>query len=215
MLILLLFLAVPAWAGPTEERAAEKGTYLGLLFSPLPALTDARTLSQGVLITHILPDSPAAKAGLRRRDVVLKYDGTKIRDCEHLARLIRADKPKRKVRLLVQRGKKELTVEATLTLGPALKVAPAEPAKGGTAHVSPPGVSVLATPLDRGKMKLTIEYYATGRLHTVTCEGAAAEIASAVQKLPERERNLVRVALQRLRRLNTEKATPARRTERP
>jgi hypothetical protein len=47
-------------------------------------------------------------------------------------------------------------------------------------------------------MKVTIEYYTdAGRLRTVTCQGAA-EIASAVQKLPERERNLARIALQQL-----------------
>jgi hypothetical protein len=140
--------------------------------------------------------------------VILKYDDQKVRDCDHLARLIRADKPRRKVRLLVLRDRKEMTVDATLTLGPALKLSAAESA-------SPSGVSVLATPLERGKMKLTIEYYATGRLHTVTCRGAAADIASTVQKLPERERILVRIALQRLRKLNSEKTAPARATSRP
>jgi hypothetical protein len=192
-----LGLALPAWAGPAEKPSADKGTYLGLLFRPMPHVTG------GVLVTHILPDSPAARAGLRRRDVVLKYAGKKIRDCEHLAALIRADKPKRKVRLLILRDKKEMTVDATLTLGPALKVA-TEHGKA-TPNASPAGVSVLATPLGRGKMKLTIEYYATGRLRTVTCEGAAAEIDRTVQKLPERERALVRSALRRLRSLNTEK----------
>jgi len=50
-------------------------------------------------------------------------------------------------------------------------------------------------------LRLTIEYSAIGKMQTVTCE--AAEIASVVQKLPERERNLVRIALQRLRNLET------------
>jgi hypothetical protein len=58
-------------------------------------------------------------------------------------------------------------------------------------------------------MRLTIEYSAGGRRQKVTCEGAAAEIARTVQALPERERDLVRVALQRLRAINGEPAPQA------
>ncbi len=41
-------------------------------------------------------------------------------------------------------------------------------------------------------MKVAIEYYqdGTGKLRTLTCEGNAATIDTAVQKLPEKERGL-------------------------
>jgi hypothetical protein len=223
----------PAWLRAQDRPAAnevrqdEKGTFLGALFcSPRAepvATADAGITARaatgaarptGVLVTYVLPDSPAARADLRRNDLVLEYDGRKVRDSDHLATLIRADRPDRKVRLLVQRARRDLTVEATLALGPPLRLARAEapdPVRGTAKANGPASVSVWATPLDSGKLKVAIEYYAGGRLKTVTCEGAEAEVDQAVRKLPERERNLVRVALQRLRTLHGEKAPAPRR----
>jgi membrane-associated protease RseP (regulator of RpoE activity) len=209
---------------PRDVRHDEKGTFLGALFcaprSESPSTTEGNVTvraasntqkANGVLVTYVLPDSPAARADLRRNDRVLEYDGQKIRDGDHLATLIRADKPARKVKLLVQRGKRDLTVEVTLALGPALRLSSPraagdtpETVKGTAKPNGPASVSVWATPLDSGKVKVAIEYYASGRLKTITCEGAA-EVAQAIAKLPERERNLVRVALQRLRTLHNGK----------
>src|SRR4051812_16998285 len=93
-------------AGPvpaqSPARPDDQGTFLGALFSPVPeALYDQLPhvpRRHGVLVTHVLPDSPAARADLRRHDILLRYDEEKIRDCEHLARLIQADRPERKVK---------------------------------------------------------------------------------------------------------------------
>jgi hypothetical protein len=217
-----LFLALAPLPAPAAEdaRKDDKGTFLGVLIGPrsekpsssaptagktVPPSPDSKPASRpparGVVVTHVLPDSPAARADLRRGDILLEYDHKAIRDGDHLVQLIRDDKPARKVQLVFQRGAKVQTVEATLTLGPALKLAsdrgdsPAAASGRGT-------VSVWAAPLESGKMKVTIQYYATGKLQTLSCEGAA-ELARTVQKLPERERNLVRLALQRLRSLNS------------
>src|SRR5262245_55234938 len=142
----LVLLPGPSAARPPEEvQKDEKGTYLGILFGPLPGSFSPGYMrpasprkeppgrgagSPGVVVTYVLPDSPAAKAGLARNDVVLQYDRKKVRDCEHLARLIRDDKPDHKVPLRVLRGSRELTLEATLTTGPALKFYSAGRAKG-------------------------------------------------------------------------------------
>jgi C-terminal processing protease CtpA/Prc len=215
-LVLCCLLLGPAGLPAEPLRTEEKGTFLGALFSPVPeAFYDQLPQlprGQGVLVTHILPDSPAARADLRRHDLLYQYDGTKIRDCEHFVRLIRDDKPGRAVKLVLLRGGQEMTLKATLAEGPVLKVAgtgkpasreKAEPRRKSAA----PSVSVAATPLEDGKMKVTIAYYQTdsGRLHTLTCQGATAEIDGEVQKLPERERSLVRAALQRIRELNSTK----------
>jgi PDZ domain len=213
----LLVTAVPARA-PGAPAADERGTYLGALFGPVPEAVFDRLpglpRNRAVLITHVLPDSPAARADLRRQDVLLKYGDVAVRDCEHLARLIQADRPGRTVKLTLLRGGKEATAEVTLALGPALKIAPAvdKPREGvtvprGVAKPSTsPSVSVSATPLEGSKMEVTIEYYqATGRLRTVTCQGEPGDIDKAVQKLPERERNLVHIALERIRAFNSTK----------
>jgi hypothetical protein len=228
----LLCLLSPHAASGGEVAPApdERGTYLGILFGPvaevlydqLPQLPR----DQGVVVTHILPDSPAATAGLRRHDILLCYGDEKVRDAEHLARLIRDDRPGRDLKLIVLRGGRETTLEATLGRGPALKLAasPAEEVRDAEAakntSKAPAGgpVSVAATPLDHGRMKVTIEYYpagASGRVRSVTCEGAASDIDREVQLLPERERTLAKLALQRIRTLNPQPVAPAEKRPSP
>ena len=191
--------AVPAGAGKDVKPAPER--------RPTSADKVVAKPPQGVVVTHVLPDSPAAKADLRRGDILLEYDRKSIRDGNHLVELIRADKPARKVQLVFLRGEQKKTVEATLTLGPALKLA-SDRSSSETGAVGQGAVSVWAAPLESGKMKVTIEYYATGKLQRLSCEGAA-ELARTVQKLPERERTLVRLALQRLRTLNSSRSESA------
>jgi membrane-associated protease RseP (regulator of RpoE activity) len=207
---------------PEEVRQEEKGTYLGALFNdrPAPAPTTPPRVpargAPGVVITHVLPGSPAARAELRRGDVLLEYDHKAIRDGEHLAKLIRDDKPDRKVQLRLQRGLRVQTVDVTLALGPPLKLSSTsrgEAGEGGQGgrEKGPAAVCLYAAPLESGKMQLTIEYTgAAGKREVVTCDGVATDLSTTLQKLPERERNLVRIALQRLRMLNSARAAESR-----
>ena len=193
-LVGLIAASLPARAAD-DVRHDEKGTYLGVLFGPRSA-----TLP-GVVITHVLPGSPAEKAQVRIGDVLVRYDQTTIRDAEHLAQLIRADKPDRKIALVVQREQRLRLTDVTLALGPALKLSPGKQASDPRATTS--AVTVYAAPIEGGKMRLTIEYQPVGgKKKTVTCEGAGSDLADAVKKLPQRERNLVRIAIQRLNTLN-------------
>jgi hypothetical protein len=220
MLAVLLFCAHTVAAQSTPAAAkSDKGTYLGVLFCPIPeAVLDQLPQlprNQGVLVTHVMPDSPAAHAKLRRNDILLQYGDQKIRDCEHLAQLIQADKPNREVKLLLMRGGKEMTVTVTLTLDLGLRIATgnkvAQADQEVPRGVAKPGtnaaVSVAATPIAQDKMKVAIEYYhdGTGRLRTVTCEGTQEVIDGEVRKLPQRERALVQTALERIRALTSQK----------
>ncbi len=217
LMVCLLFLplsVVRAQTGSSPSSSEEKGTFLGALISPVPEVLYDQVpdlpRGLGVVVTHVLPDSPAAKAGIRRNDVLLAYDGQKIRDCEHFARLIQADKPDRKVRLTLLRGGREIVIEATLELGIALRVvqnnkpAPADTGPRGTAKAgSPPAVSVSATPLENSKLRITVDYYLedTGRLKSVSFEGTLEEIENEVRHLPPRVTNSTQLALQRIREL--------------
>lgn len=223
----------PSPASPAQQSQGrqlinqddEKGTYLGLLFGPIgEALYEQLPQiprNQGVLVTHVLPDSPAAQTNLRRHDILLQYQQEKIRDCDHLVRLIQKDKPNNKIRLTVLRAGKPVEVETTLGLGPVLRIASIKNAieqnryssrTNNSANApgiakpagSPATVTVSATPLEPGKMKVAIEFYqeGTGRLRTVVCQGTDEIIDDEVKKLPERERLLVNTALRRLRDLN-------------
>jgi membrane-associated protease RseP (regulator of RpoE activity) len=217
--VLLLQISTRAQQADSSE---EKGTYLGVLFGDVPEvlydqLTDLPR-GQGVVVTHVLPDSPAAQAKLARHDIVLEYNKEKVLDKEHFARLIRADKPDRKIELLILRGGKRITVEATLTTGPILRIGKLTPpgtikaaddkTLKGTAKGAGPGtVNVTALPLAEGKVKVTIEYYDEGRLRCATCTGNEKEIESTVKELPERVQPLARMAMKRIRELDLQNAT--------
>jgi len=199
----------------------EKGTYLGVLFSPVPEVLYDQVpelpRGQGVVVTHILPDSPAAQAKLLRHDVILQYDDVKVRDCEQFARLIHADKAERKVKLIILRAGKTTTVECTLTTGPVLRIgkaAPSDdsrdktdtPARATVKPNGPASVNVTALPMGDGKIKITFEFYNEGRLQTVACSGAPDEVETKVKELPERVQALAKVALERLRALDLQKS---------
>src|SRR4051812_26021812 len=103
VLALTLSLLVTQVAVRAQSTTDDKGTYLGVLISPVPEILYDQVpdlpRGQGVVVTHVLPDSPATRAGLRRHDVLLEYNASKIRDCEHFARLIQADRQNDKVKL--------------------------------------------------------------------------------------------------------------------
>jgi hypothetical protein len=231
LLAALLLSAIPG-SGRCADDAAAKGAYLGVLFSPTPEgqfahdcyrlarpflgglarHTDALAAHfslpgvRGVVVTQVLPDSPAARTSLKRGDILLRYNEVSIRSCQHFAHLIQTDKPDHKVKLLVRRNQTEQTVEATLALGPALRIAPAYstgkpgPGDGPRATAKPQSsVSVAAAPLEGGKLKVVIEYYQDGKPASVTCQGDAAAIRTTLNRdLPEPQRNLALAALERL-----------------
>jgi|GEM_PF-2719260 len=67
----------------------------------------------GVVVTEVLPDSPAARAGLEPNDVIVEYDGHEVEGAVQFGRLVRETPPGRSVNVTVIRGGKEkrLTVQ--------------------------------------------------------------------------------------------------------
>lgn len=62
----------------------------------------------GVLVDDVMPDSPAAKAGIRKFDVITQLNGERINDCEHLAALVRAKNKGDEVTLqVIRRAEKQ------------------------------------------------------------------------------------------------------------
>lgn len=214
LLILSLFACPRGQAQYESAPPEEKGPFLGVLFCPVPeAILDhlpQLPRAGGVLVTHVLPASPAAKAGLRRHDILLQYDAEKIRDGDHLARLIRTSKDGQEVSLLLVRAGRESRVTAKLTLGPVLQIASEvrKEAPGVAKAGGPAAVSVSAVPMDGNRLKVTFEYADAGRLRTVTCTGDAAAIDTQVERLPQKIQGAARVAVQRLRDLKLQEPSP-------
>jgi serine protease Do len=69
---------------------------------------------QGALVTEVLGNSPAEKAGLKRGDVIVAIDGEAIQNLSRLRILVASTKVGAKVRVRVVRNGKERTVEVTI-----------------------------------------------------------------------------------------------------
>ena len=70
-------------------------------------------------IRNVLPDSPAAKAGLKQGETLLKLDGKALTEPESLNEAINAKKVGDVVTVTVERDKKPVEVKVTLGTLPA------------------------------------------------------------------------------------------------
>src|SRR5262249_36348691 len=118
IVFMLAVQSVRAQPAETVPPAEVKGTYLGVIVSPVPEVLyehlGVLPRGQGVVVAQILADSPAAQADLRKHDILLSYNTKPITGCEHFAKLIRTDKPERKVKLGLIRNGRELSAVVTL-----------------------------------------------------------------------------------------------------
>jgi Do/DeqQ family serine protease len=65
---------------------------------------------QGVLIAKVVPNSPAAKAGLRPGDVIQKINGQPVKDAEAVQKAVEASQVGKSLQVGVRRSQKEVTV---------------------------------------------------------------------------------------------------------
>ncbi|GET41606.1 HhoA/HhoB/HtrA family serine endopeptidase [Microseira wollei] len=59
---------------------------------------------QGVLVVRVLPNTPAASAGLRRGDVILQIDGQPVTSADQLQNMVERSRVGQELQLTVQRG---------------------------------------------------------------------------------------------------------------
>ena len=102
---------------PAEARHREN--YVGVFTRTLPAELAAQLGgvvggNEGLLVLEVLPDSPAAKAGLKKHDILLHYDDHKLATVDKLKELIAADKPGRTVKFAIVREATPQTLEVVL-----------------------------------------------------------------------------------------------------
>jgi serine protease Do len=89
------------------------GSRIGVTARELePAELERLKIAGGVFVETVMTDGPAAKGGLRADDVVVEFDGERVRSLRQFTRLVRETPPSRSVTAAVLRGgnRQELTV---------------------------------------------------------------------------------------------------------
>lgn len=76
------------------------------------------SVDKGAIIAEVSKDTPADKAGLKPKDVIIAFDGKSIEDANQLIALIRQKKVGDKVKLTYVRGKERKTVVLVLAEKP-------------------------------------------------------------------------------------------------
>jgi len=82
-----------------------------------PEIAKAFGLSEakGALVSEVHPGTPAEKAGIKREDIIIEYNGTPIKEMNELPRLVAATPPGTKTTVKVLRDGKEKTIPITVT----------------------------------------------------------------------------------------------------
>lgn len=65
---------------------------------------------KGALVSEVIPDSPAAKAGIQKGDVIVRYNGKEVPDTYTLRRMVASTPVGQRVTVVVIRKGKELTL---------------------------------------------------------------------------------------------------------
>jgi hypothetical protein len=99
-------------ADPAQPAPAVGGMGTGVRFGIAPG--DYSGEDPGVLVGEVFPDLPAAQAGLKAGDLMIKWNGTTLADVESWMPLLMAAKPGDIVTIVYMRDGKEMTTQATL-----------------------------------------------------------------------------------------------------
>ena len=83
-------------------------------------IADGKTT--GVVIEEVQPDSPAEKAGLKRLDVIVEFDGEHVRSARQFGRLVAETPPGRTVKATVMRDGRSQDVQITPSEGRGARV---------------------------------------------------------------------------------------------
>jgi S1-C subfamily serine protease len=108
-------------AKPVADQLVSTGRavhpYLGIRYTPLNPAISAQLGTRernGVLVQQVVSGSPAARAGLRARDIVVEFDGRPLQTDSALGEAINTHRPGDTISLTIVRGNQRSTVQVTL-----------------------------------------------------------------------------------------------------
>ena len=122
-----------------------KRGWLGVYIQPLTKeFAEAYGVDQenGAVISDVMPDTPADKAGLQRGDVVVEIDGDKVKNSQEFVAGIRKHLAGDRITLRVIRQKKAMNVDVTLVEMPGNEKAGVESGTSGSLLLRDMGIKV-------------------------------------------------------------------------
>ncbi len=111
-------------AQTTEAQPAQRG-WLGITLAPVPQVLSQQLgkllpPGQGVMVEAISPNSPAARAGIKRWDILLAMGDQKLYAPRQLAELVASRKPGENVTFTLVRSGKQQTVNIKIGHAPTV-----------------------------------------------------------------------------------------------
>jgi S1-C subfamily serine protease len=102
--------ALAAFLAPAAARAEEQSGFVGLQIAG----------EEGKVVVHdVVADGPAAKAGIKAGDVIVKVGDKEVKDPMEAVAAVRAVKPGAKLKFHVKRDGKDQDIEVTVGKRPA------------------------------------------------------------------------------------------------
>ncbi|MCY4635385.1 MAG: PDZ domain-containing protein [Acidobacteria bacterium] len=89
------------------------GSYIGVQVSDVEAGDGVAAATEGAVVTEVVEGDPAAAAGIEAGDVLVEFDGERIRGVRQLTRVVRETPAGRTVAATVLRDGARLTVNVT------------------------------------------------------------------------------------------------------
>jgi membrane-associated protease RseP (regulator of RpoE activity) len=91
------------------EVLAGRDVQIGVSIADL----EAGQAGAGAVVREVRDESPAEKAGMKEGDVIVEFDGEKVRSARHLSRLVTETAPGRTVTAAVMRDGQRVTLQLT------------------------------------------------------------------------------------------------------
>jgi serine protease Do len=119
---LVAILAAPSIHGQRDDRPERRareltilsgrGSSIGVSVRDVrPAEAGGERPSEGVLIDEVRPDSPAEKAGVRRGDIIVEFDGERVRSARQFSRIVQETPAGRTVKATLVRDGRRSDIE--------------------------------------------------------------------------------------------------------
>jgi len=100
------------------EEAARSQYWLGLSLAPLPSFVKAQLdIEEGVVVQSVKPESPAAKADIKKHDILIKAGQISLKDPDDMTKALEEAKDK-ELTIVALRGGKQLTIKVVAAKRP-------------------------------------------------------------------------------------------------